>query len=385
MNRVPPLDVRMLLRKEVGYLCGRCQSCPFLTWHHFAPPWRVEQHHRPEGIIALCRKCHDIADAGTWTSEQLVALKRTRRDREQIRVSFPWMIDNCLIRLGGGVYASNAIVFEDSNKRVVLGIGENEDGVRSITMRMENTENEPVAEIVNSEFSAGIPAAHDVEVSASAHKIKVWMKERNVGLELVFRRFAIESFEKLMRKDEGDFFLTRGFSTADYSELGRLRSVEDLDMFSQRKGLSLASCATRWNALAVRDTDGNIPILDFKNADLRAYGTHLLMRDGLLDGLWGQMRNCFVQSDVPLVLRNVREIASANQRQLALTKGKARVRELATRFRDEKTTPQEQQAIEGEIESELAELGWPVKVINGMLHSLRGGDGQGFSQGLGRQ
>ena len=41
------------LRREVGFGCPVCRS-PFLTWHHFDPPYHVEEHWRHEGMIALC-------------------------------------------------------------------------------------------------------------------------------------------------------------------------------------------------------------------------------------------------------------------------------------------------------------------------------------------
>jgi hypothetical protein len=74
---------RKALRKEVGFGCP-VKDCgnPYLTWHHFDPPWEIAKHkpkperHKVEGIIALCHSHHDEADAGAFTKEQLHALKR---------------------------------------------------------------------------------------------------------------------------------------------------------------------------------------------------------------------------------------------------------------------------------------------------------------------
>lgn len=72
MQRTPPTNVRRRLRQEVYFGCPvpDCGS-PYLTWHHFDPPWRRRQHHNPTGMIALCREHHDKAEAGTYTIEQL--------------------------------------------------------------------------------------------------------------------------------------------------------------------------------------------------------------------------------------------------------------------------------------------------------------------------
>jgi len=63
VNRTPPAAVRRELRREVGFGCP-IPDCgiPYLTWHHFDPEWRVEEHHRPEGMIALCLTHAGLAD-----------------------------------------------------------------------------------------------------------------------------------------------------------------------------------------------------------------------------------------------------------------------------------------------------------------------------------
>lgn len=75
LDRTPPPDVREALRKEVGFGCPICRS-PFLTYHHFNPPWREKEHHEPKGMIALCAKHHDSADRNTYSVEYLDRLKK---------------------------------------------------------------------------------------------------------------------------------------------------------------------------------------------------------------------------------------------------------------------------------------------------------------------
>jgi len=73
MSRTIPVPIRRELRKEVKFRCPLCGS-PFLTYHHFDPTWSEMERrgtedivHDPQGIIALCRKHHDIADGGAFT------------------------------------------------------------------------------------------------------------------------------------------------------------------------------------------------------------------------------------------------------------------------------------------------------------------------------
>lgn len=119
-NREPDEWVKRELRKEVGFSCpvpkpngiGRCGN-PYLSWHHFDPPWRVRHHHNPEGMIALCREHHDNADGGAYTKEQLHSFKeRARNQFVKIEKDIKWMRDEILSVVGGGIYYKTPIIFQ---------------------------------------------------------------------------------------------------------------------------------------------------------------------------------------------------------------------------------------------------------------------------------
>src|ERR1700733_8062410 len=87
MNRTPPTAVRRELRREVGFGCpiAGC-GIPYLTWHHFDPEWRIEEHHRPEGLIALCLTHAGHADGGAYERDYLKSLKQAGRpEAEEVR------------------------------------------------------------------------------------------------------------------------------------------------------------------------------------------------------------------------------------------------------------------------------------------------------------
>lgn len=105
-SRTPPVGVVRALAEEVGFGCP-VEGCgsPYLTWHHFDPPWALEQHHRPEGMIALCRDHHPEADAGAFTKGQLHELKARGRDRNlPLGARFNWMHDKLLAVVGGNFF-----------------------------------------------------------------------------------------------------------------------------------------------------------------------------------------------------------------------------------------------------------------------------------------
>lgn len=113
-GRDPYERVKTALRQEVGFCCPvRGCGSPYLTWHHFDPPWRVEHHHRPEGMIALCREHADKADHGSFTDDQLRELKQKGRSRSaEVRGHFDWMRQDLLAVVGGNFFYEQRVIFQ---------------------------------------------------------------------------------------------------------------------------------------------------------------------------------------------------------------------------------------------------------------------------------
>lgn len=125
VTRTPPAAVLSALREEVGFHCpadvgGDICGNPYLTWHHFDPPWRTENHHRPDGMIALCRVHADKADNGSYTDDQLRRLKTEGRGRgREVSGRFDWMRRDLLAIVGGNAYFRTPVVVEVSNRPAV--------------------------------------------------------------------------------------------------------------------------------------------------------------------------------------------------------------------------------------------------------------------------
>jgi hypothetical protein len=77
VSRTPPKSVTQFLRKEANFGCP-VQDCgnPYLTWHHFDPPWKDKEDHNADGMIALCTRHAPHADVGRWTKAQLLEMKQ---------------------------------------------------------------------------------------------------------------------------------------------------------------------------------------------------------------------------------------------------------------------------------------------------------------------
>jgi hypothetical protein len=146
--RDPYRETKRRLRQEVGFCCPvpDCGS-PYLTWHHFDPPWRVERHHRPEGMIALCREHADKADHGAFTDEQLRELKRTGRARaRQVRGRFDWMRRDILSFVGGTFYYECPVIFEIGTRKCIW-FNRDEDGYLLLNFAMPTLSGRPRARI----------------------------------------------------------------------------------------------------------------------------------------------------------------------------------------------------------------------------------------------
>lgn len=143
MTRTPPVAVRRQLRREVGFGCPvpECGN-PYLYWHHFDPPWREEEHHDPNGMIALCAEHHAKADAGAFSKEQLRGLKAEGSQRaEEIKGKFDWMRRDLLAVVGGNFYLDTPIIFQYKEEPAIW-VNRDEDGYLLLNFRMLTTSGE---------------------------------------------------------------------------------------------------------------------------------------------------------------------------------------------------------------------------------------------------
>ena len=173
MNRTPPAMVLRELRREVGFGCP-VPDCgnPYLTWHHFDPPWHQDEHHNPAGMIALCIEHHPKADAGAFTKEQLHEFKRSiGPQREQIKGRFDWMRLKLLAVLGGNFYYETPVLISFKGDPVVW-FRRDDEGYLLFNIRMFTISKEPRTRIEdNFWISRGNPV--DLESPPSGKLLKV--------------------------------------------------------------------------------------------------------------------------------------------------------------------------------------------------------------------
>ena len=173
MNRKPPVDVKQQLREEIGFGCPvpECGS-PYLEWHHFDPPWHVENHHNPKGMIALCRTHHIQADHGAFSVDQLHEFKQSGKENwRQVSGKFNWMRNRLLAVVGGNFYYETPIIFKFKDQPVIW-FERDENDYLLLNLHMLSTGNELRSYIKNNEwFNVG--GEEDIESPPSAKKVKI--------------------------------------------------------------------------------------------------------------------------------------------------------------------------------------------------------------------
>lgn len=127
-NRYPNSKVREILRKEVGFGCPvkNCGS-PYLTYHHFDPPWNKCKEHNPDGMIALCLSHHKEADHGAFSIAQLYELKKSPfLLKEGLNPSgkFNWIRKSLVFQAGSNWFINPSIVITKGKLPILKIIGD---------------------------------------------------------------------------------------------------------------------------------------------------------------------------------------------------------------------------------------------------------------------
>jgi hypothetical protein len=150
MDRTPPVEIRRILRREVGFGCplSDCAN-PYLEYHHFDPPWHVEEHHEPRGMIALCAEHHRKADGGAFTVDQLRELKRPAVT--EVVGRFDWLRNDVLAVVGGSLYYETPIIFAFKGERAIW-FERDQSGLLLFNIRMVTQSGEQRLRLENNDW-----------------------------------------------------------------------------------------------------------------------------------------------------------------------------------------------------------------------------------------
>ena len=307
MRRTPPESVQRELRREVGYGCpvDGCRQ-PFLTWHHFDPPWGIRPHHEQQGMIALCRQHHDFADAGGFSNDELRSLKTKDNSIDSVKANFPWAKMAMLIRLGGCYSGGSSTVLRVSEDPVV-SLTTGPSGLVSLSFTLKLPDGTIVASMIENVFQSDPLTLHDLSCTASATRIKVLFKPRDIGLDLSFQRLTVEDLSGILQADKqraeaspaakrakaviDEMIATFPESIRDSLSGDGIRKppswIADLPEHLREAHLSddpVGFSIKQWARKNCVDAEGKLTLLDFTNFTVNAPGRRIRIRNGIGEG-----------------------------------------------------------------------------------------------------
>lgn len=180
--------LRRKLRKEVGFGCP-VEGCgsPYLSWHHFDPPWEPKHWHNPDGLIALCLHHHKAADKGAYSIEQLRYMKAHPFLLEGGRLpggSFPWKRKHLVVMVAGFTSVDSTVLLRIRGKDIVW-LSRDTLGHQLLNLDLFDSRGTPILSMRDNDW---ILHAHveDFECPPSTHALLVKSDRHNTRLEVKF-------------------------------------------------------------------------------------------------------------------------------------------------------------------------------------------------------
>jgi hypothetical protein len=194
---IPPASVRKALRREIGFVCpvDGCGS-PYLTWHHFDPPWRVLEHHDPSGMIALCLQHHAEADSGAFSSAHLRKLKSSG-DRCPIRGRFNWKREQLILEAGGGLYIRCPVLLEVGD-RPMIWLTSDSEGNQLLNLDIWDSDGQLAFSMRDNDWIV-VADLDDLEAPPSARSLVVRAPKKGIRLSIEFTTSTLERIQRRLR------------------------------------------------------------------------------------------------------------------------------------------------------------------------------------------
>ena len=203
MNRTPPKQIREFLRKEVNYGCP-VQSCgsPYLTWHHFDPPWAEKNHHNTRGMIALCAEHAAQADGGRFTKDQLVEMKKNPYvSLDKISDFYGYLRRNVVCIIGNIAYNVESVL--EINGEKVISFRVDEEGYNRLNLMIRDSEGKPILTMEDNYWTAISRDIFDLSCSAQGKLLGIISKDKATNFFMRFDDYPVDVFkEKLIKNSE---------------------------------------------------------------------------------------------------------------------------------------------------------------------------------------
>lgn len=270
-GRSPSLEVRRQLRREVNFGCP-VPGCgkPFLTWHHFDPPYRDRPHQDPKGMIALCREHHDAAEGGAFTREQLRAMKANPISPQDIRARFAWLMDSAIVVLGSN-FALNRFSFPAPivSGDVAILLDRGPDGEALLSFCLFDEKGDSIRMIENELLLPDPEEVHDIELKVNQTSFQLWHEQKKIAIGFRFRRDVAETaVRRLLRSTHPPEALDEFFAIEHLKEkLAEITPLTLMEFVWQYENLSPALVLGYQRMSSAADSEGMISVLEFNRLE----------------------------------------------------------------------------------------------------------------------
>lgn len=190
-----PTDVARQLRQEARFGCSKCGN-PIIEYHHIIR-WEIEQHFRPEDMVAFCPNCHDEADAMTEQEERDYKANPINIQKGLTEGYLRLKQNNLVVQMGNNYFINNGTILSVDKERL-MGIRLNPNGRLEISVDLYDKDDNLIAIIDNNDWILGNYKIWDFEFDYNY--IIIRNKLYDISLELDAQVTPVKINGKLWRK-----------------------------------------------------------------------------------------------------------------------------------------------------------------------------------------
>lgn len=198
-SRTPPKAIQRQLRREVHYGCP-VEGCgsPYLSYHHFDPPYHVGRTHDPNGMIALCLAHHKQADGGAYTIEQLLEMKRHPylEMHGSLHGASPWRRRDVIFDCGGMFAAKTQTLLTTKSGEKSIWLRQDKSGYMLLNLDIKDTTGTSVLQMTDNSWEIHGPLT-DFETKPSGNNL--YMKSKEIVLSLEFKQADCDAYREMIR------------------------------------------------------------------------------------------------------------------------------------------------------------------------------------------
>ncbi len=196
LSRTPPMSVLEKLRRGVNFGCPvfGCGT-PYLSWHHFDPPWRERHHHDPQGMIALCLTHASLADGNRWTTEQLREMKKNPYIKgDSISNYFEYFRRKVVCNIANLAYNAKNVLEIDGER--VIGFEKDGEGYDRLNVLIRSSDNSIILKMENNFWTVFLPKLYDLRCSAQGRELEIRSRDQLTRFEMRFDELTVADFQK---------------------------------------------------------------------------------------------------------------------------------------------------------------------------------------------